>query len=142
MLIRQATPQDAGHIVDLVRELVRNENEECALTPEGVQVYLDQSGCVILLAEEAGCVLGLLCYSCRYDLYHAGKTGLIELLVVEKEARGKGIGSALIQETIRRGREEGWAEISVSTMPDNQAAVAFYRKHGLVDEAILLEMHL
>jgi hypothetical protein len=34
------------------------------------------------------------------------------------------------------------AEVSVSTMPDNQEAIRFYNKLGLVDEAIFLERHL
>jgi len=36
----------------------------------------------------------------------------------------------------------GCAEVSVSTMPDNVDALQFYKAHGLVDEAILLEKHL
>jgi ribosomal protein S18 acetylase RimI-like enzyme len=27
-------------------------------------------------------------------------------------------------------------------MPNNQGAIRFYKKHGLVDEAVLLERHL
>ena len=142
MLIRQATLQDASHVISLVQELARAEGEESPITPADVRFYLDQPGSVILLAEEQGQILGMLSYSTRHDLYHAAKTGLIEVLVVREGVRGKGIGSALIEETIHRGRQEGWAEVSVSTIPDNQQAISFYRSHGLEDEAILLEMHI
>ncbi len=33
------------------------------------------------------------------------------------------------------------AEVSVTTMPDNQGAIRFYKRHGLVDEAVFLEKH-
>jgi len=36
---------------------------------------------------------------------------------------------------------QGWAEVSVSTMPDNERAIAFYRSLGFAGEAGLLERH-
>jgi ribosomal protein S18 acetylase RimI-like enzyme len=35
----------------------------------------------------------------------------------------------------------GCAEVSVSTLSDNEDAQRFYRSHGLVDEAVFLEKH-
>jgi ribosomal protein S18 acetylase RimI-like enzyme len=32
-------------------------------------------------------------------------------------------------------------EVSVTTLPDNQEAIAFYKSHGMVDEAVYLEKH-
>ena len=44
--------------------------------------------------------------------------------------------------TLAQGQASGWVEVSVGVMTDNFRAQAFYRSHGLVDEALLLEVHL
>jgi ribosomal protein S18 acetylase RimI-like enzyme len=44
--------------------------------------------------------------------------------------------------TLVQGQASGWAEISVGVMRDNLRAQEFYRRHGLLDEALLLEKHL
>jgi ribosomal protein S18 acetylase RimI-like enzyme len=44
--------------------------------------------------------------------------------------------------TLAQGQASGWAEVSVGVMTDNFRAQEFYRRHGLVDEALLLEKHL
>ncbi len=58
------------------------------------------------------------------------------------DARGQGIGGALVREAIEGAVRSGCAEISVSTMADNAAAQRLYRAHGLTDESLLLERHL
>jgi ribosomal protein S18 acetylase RimI-like enzyme len=78
----------------------------------------------------------------RPNLYHAANSALIEELVVRESARGRGVGGALMSELLRRLSAQGCAEVSVTTMPDNDGAIRFYRSHGLVDEAVFLEKHL
>lgn len=142
ILIRDAAAKDATEVVRLTRELAQAEGESTLISPEYVVRYLSHPGCCILLAELGGQVVGLLSYSIRPDLYHAADCCLIEELIVGEQARRQGVGSVLVQEAIRRAAQGRCAEISVSTMPDNLAALRFYRRHGLVDEAILLERHL
>jgi ribosomal protein S18 acetylase RimI-like enzyme len=84
---------------------------------------------------------GVLTYSVRPDLYHAAPTGLIEELVVRQSMRGQGVGGALLDELFSRLTALGCAEVSVTTMPDNAAAIEFYKAHGLTDEALFLEKH-
>jgi len=140
--IRQAGPQDAVEVVRLVNELADQSGETSSISPEYVLLYLSESERQILLAEEDGHILGLLSYSVQPDLYHAGPVGLIELLIVHQTERGKGVGTALVAEVIHRARSQGWVELSVSTMPENQPAIEFYRNLGFTDLAVLLEQHL
>ena len=116
--------------------------EKSAITSDYAQIYLSFPDRGILLAEQAGDVIGLLSYSIRPDLYHAAPTALIEELVVSAAARGQGVGSALLQAAEEALHEAGCVEISVSVMPGNQHAIRFYRAHGLTDEAVYLEKHL
>jgi aminoglycoside 6'-N-acetyltransferase I len=95
----------------------------------------------VLLAVEGGQAVGLLSYSLRPDLYHAGLSAFIEELVVRGPGRGHGVGSALMAELFRWLDDLGCVEVSVATMPDNKGARRFYQAYGLVDEAVLLEKH-
>ena len=139
--IRRAGPQDAEEVVHLVNELAEQSGETSPISIQYVHQYLSESESQILLAELNGRTIGMLSYSVQPDLYHAGPVGLIELLIVHQAERGKGIGSTLVGEVLRRAKAQGWVELSVSTMPENQSAIEFYRKHGFMDLAVLLEQH-
>jgi ribosomal protein S18 acetylase RimI-like enzyme len=141
-VIREARSEDAAIIAEMIRELARGEGEESAVTEAYVTGYLGLTGNGILLAEGDGETLGLISYSIRPNLYHAADSCLIEELIVRQQAQGQGIGGALIEDLIGRCIEQKCAEISVSTMPDNERANRFYRKMGFTDEALFLERHL
>ncbi len=140
--IRSAGPGDVGAIVRLIRELARAGGEQSPITEESASEYLGSPGSNVLLADQDGQTIGLLSYSIRPDLYHAGPTALIEELVVQASERGRGVGSALLSELLCELDGLGVVEVSVTTMPDNQRAKRFYQAHGLADEAIFLEKHL
>ena len=140
--IRNARLSDASAIAQLVAELAEGLGEKSPITEAYVRLYLSSPTSTILLALDRDDVVGLLSCSIRPDLYHAGPTCLIEELVVMPSARDKGIGSMLMDRLSSVLGEIGCVEVSVSTMPDNHGAIRFYRRHGLADQAILLEKHL
>ena len=140
--IRQAGPGDEPVIVALVRELAATGNWHTPLTEDFARAYLAAPGCGVLLAEKAGRACGLLSYSVRPNLFHAGDTALVEELVVHRADRGGGVGHALMDAFLQAMRARGCVEVSVSTMPDNERARHFYRAHGFDDEALFLERHL
>jgi ribosomal protein S18 acetylase RimI-like enzyme len=139
--VRKAIPKDASAIASLVEALRRSLNEPGATGEDYVATYLGAPANHILVAERSGRVLGMLSYSHRPSLYHAADCCTIEELVVAPEARGQGVGSRLLEEVLRQAEAAGCAEVSVSALADNSGALAFYRRHGLVDEALLLERH-
>lgn len=139
--VREAEAADAPQIMDLIRELAIANGEASPVSESYVEEFLSFPGCGVLVAEEDGEIVGLLSYSVRPNLYHAGDAAIIEELVVSGRARGRGIGSALLQEMIALADALGCVEIAVSTLPGNEVAQRFYRRHGLVDEAVLLEKH-
>jgi ribosomal protein S18 acetylase RimI-like enzyme len=135
--IRTAAPSDAARIVQLIRQM----GADSEITEDYVQYYLSGSERSVLLACREGRVAGLLSYSLRADLYHAGRSALIEELVVDEEHRGQGIGGALLEALLKRLEGTGCKELCLAVMPDNEAAVRFYKRHGLVEEALFLERH-
>jgi len=151
VIVRQVGPGDETIVVELIQELAQTTlalaasasvGETSPITEGYVREYLAYPGCGILLAEEDGHAVGLLSYSIRPNLYHAANSALIEELVVRESARNRGVGSALMTELLHRLPSMGCAEVSVSTLPDNEGAKRFYRSHGLVDGAVFLEKHL
>jgi ribosomal protein S18 acetylase RimI-like enzyme len=141
LTIREAQIKDSSAIVQLIRELAATAGDASPITEAYVAKYLSSATGAILLAEMQQEVVGLLSYSLRPDLYHAAATCLIEELIVLEVKRGKGVGSQLLEELVTRLAGMGCPEVSVTTMPDNAGAIRFYRRHGLVDEALLLEHH-
>lgn len=139
--VRQAVTQDAHRVVELVQQLAATIGEDSPVSAATVEDFLSYPGSDVLLAEEGGQVVGLLSYSVRPNLYHAANVCLIEELIVDRAARGHGIGSALMEAVFAHAHASGCAEVSVTTMPDNTAR-SFYQRFGLVDEAIYLEKHL
>jgi ribosomal protein S18 acetylase RimI-like enzyme len=61
--------------------------------------------------------------------------GFAELgMLVAREWRGRGVGSALLAAAIERARADGLHKLSLEVFPHNEAGVALYRKFGFVEE--------
>jgi GNAT superfamily N-acetyltransferase len=140
-LVRDAGIADAQVVVALIRELGEMDGDYAGLDVEDVKQFLDIPANTILLAEEGDQVLGLLSYTVSFDLWHAGNCCLIRELIIHSGSRQKGLGGLLLEEVFRRAERDGWIEVSVSTGLNNSPAIAFYKKHGMTDEAVLLERH-
>jgi ribosomal protein S18 acetylase RimI-like enzyme len=140
--IRNATFEDVPAIVRLIQELAYSGDDTSPIDEAYAAEYLASPHSRALLASDEGGVWGLLSYSVRPDLYHAGLCCMVEELVVAAEQRGRGIGGMLLEAVLKQGEAEGWAEVSVGVMADNVRAKEFYKRHGLVDDALLLERHL
>lgn len=139
--VRDASLGDKGPIVRLIGELAAEAGDRSAVGEEYVATYLSFPGNRALVAEVQGVVVGVLSYNIRPGLYHAGECCLIDEFVVTQGARGQGAGGALMEGLLDRLRAAGCVEVGVGCLPDNERAIAFYRKHGFVDEALYLERH-
>lgn len=135
--IRPAGPSDAARIVQLIRQM----GSDSDVNDEYVLHYLSGMERGVLLACIDEEVAGLLSYSVRADLYHAGNCMLIEELVVDIGVRGQGIGGALMEALLEKAEKLGCRELSLAVMPDNEGAIHLYKTHGLVEEALYLERH-
>jgi ribosomal protein S18 acetylase RimI-like enzyme len=106
-----------------------------------VRHYLSGTDRHILLAEVISQIQGLLSYSVRADLFHAGNSILIEELVVEEGCRRQGIGGSLLRALLEQLPGLQCKEICLAVMPENNEAIRFYKRHGLIEEALFLERH-
>lgn len=141
MDLRYAVAEDAAEIVNLIQAHASVGGWHSPLTADYIATYLASPASKILLAIENGRPVGLLSYSTRPDLFHAGTCCFIEELVVAEEKRGQGIGSLLLKAVLDDARQSGWPEVSLSVLPQNSGAQRLYRQLGFVEESVLLEQH-
>lgn len=59
-------------------------------------------------------------------------------MAVAPEWRGKGVGKALMHESLRWAREVGVEKVLLSVYPGNAAAIGLYRKFGFTEEGRLV----
>ncbi len=84
----------------------------------------------ILGAREDGEIRGYACLYWTFSSTRAVETVLMNDLFVYDEARGKGVGRALIEASAAVARERGAASLDWSTAPDNLRAQALYDSTG------------
>mgnify|MGYP002520161911 CR=1 FL=1 len=100
----------------------------------------------IFIAEEAGKVLGY-CF-CIFQ-QHVGhsvmtdiKTLYIDDLCVDETCRGKGVATALFEHIRGYASELGFDVITLNVWCGNDRAMAFYKKMGMTDRNITMELPL
>jgi len=55
-------------------------------------------------------------------------------MLVDRDWRGRGVGSALVQAAIGWARDQGLHKLCLEVFAHNAAAIALYRKSGFVEE--------
>ncbi|MDB5734513.1 MAG: acetyltransferase [Alphaproteobacteria bacterium] len=103
------------------------------LAPQGFQKELDAlpgpyapPGGELLLAKRGDHVLGCI----ALKPLEAPLVGEVKRLFVREQARGLGVGKALIEAIIGVARERGYDEIKLDTLPQMQPAIALYTAAG------------
>jgi GNAT superfamily N-acetyltransferase len=91
-----------------------------------------EDGLLLAARDEGGVILGYACLYWHFSSLQALETVLMNDLFVAPEARGRGIGRALIEATAEVARERGAAWVEWSTAPDNHTAQRLY--DSLTDE--------
>jgi GNAT superfamily N-acetyltransferase len=71
----------------------------------------------------------------RFGIWRAGHDCLLEDLFVEKDARGSGLGRALVQAAVDRARERNCRRMELDTNETNTAARALYESFGFVTKS-------
>ena len=90
-------------------------------------VYAPPGG-ELLLAKRGDHVLGCI----AVKPLEPPQIAEIKRLFVRPQARGKGVGKALIQAAIATARQAGYDEIKLDTLPEMEGAIALYKANGFV----------
>jgi len=86
------------------------------------------------LATVGGNVVGFAHHHTHLTTWDTRPTCYLEDLFVSENARGLGIGRALIEDLVTLGREKNWASIYWITAEDNETAQMLYDRLATRDE--------
>jgi GNAT superfamily N-acetyltransferase len=135
-VIRPATPADVPTILDLIRGLA--EYEKLAHEAVGTEADLrrtlfgERPFAEVLVAEDAGVAVGFALFFHNYSTFLAKPGIYLEDLFVRPEARGKGIGRALMIELAKLAVARGCGRFEWAVLDWNVDAIRFYRSLGAV----------
>ncbi|MFE2070538.1 GNAT family N-acetyltransferase [Streptomyces sp. NPDC059467] len=82
----------------------------------------------VLVARTAGTIVGML--TLVLLPLPAGLRGRIEDVVVDGDARGRGIAGLLVQEALRIAAQAGARTVDLTSRPDREAANRLYERIG------------
>jgi ribosomal protein S18 acetylase RimI-like enzyme len=96
-------------------------------TRDDLAALVASPGSLLLIARDPH-IIGTLTLS----LYRvpAGLHALINAVIVDETARGRGIGEALTRDAIRRARDAGATRVQLTSRNGREAAHRLYRKLG------------
>jgi ribosomal protein S18 acetylase RimI-like enzyme len=127
-----ATPQDLSAVAGLFQGYAASLPVDLAYQDFAAELaglpgkYAPPRGALLLARDAAGGPLG--CVALR----PLAEEGVCEMkrLFLEPSARGMGLGRALAQAVVAAGRERGYRELRLDTLPSMTSAISLYEGLG------------
>lgn len=137
IVIRLADREDVPAIAALLADdplgATREDAGNLAAYRHAFEVMTAQQGNMMLVAEQAGRVIGCLQLTIIPGLSRRGVTrALIEGVRVAADSRGLGLGERLIRHAIDLGREAGCGLVQLTSDNSRVDAHRFYERLGFV----------
>ena len=129
--VRPATVTDARPMAELFAAVAEERTGIATEPPVDVDARTAQftvSVASSMVAVAGDQVIGMI--HVEVSRHGFGEFGML----VDREWRSRGVGSALIQAAVGWARDQGLHKLSLEVFTHNAAAIALYRKCGFVDE--------
>jgi RimJ/RimL family protein N-acetyltransferase len=130
-IVRAASPADATAMAELFAAVAEERDGIASEPPVDVEQRTAQFTASIaesMVAVAGGQIIGMI--HTEVSRHGFGELGML----VDRDWRGRGVGSALLQATIDWARGHGLHKLSLEVFAHNTAAIALYRKCGFVEE--------
>ena len=130
-VVRPASVGDARAMAELFAAVAEERDAIATEPPVDVEERTalfarTAAGTVVAVAD--GRVVGML--HVDVSRHGFGEFGML----VDRDWRGRGAGSALVQATVEWARDHGLHKLSLEVFAHNSAAIALYRKYGFMEE--------
>jgi GNAT superfamily N-acetyltransferase len=131
--IRPATPDDVGTILRFVRELAAFERAPDAVEATEAMLHhalFEEPTAEALIAERDGGPVAFALFFHNFSTWTGRKGLYLEDLYVTPEARGTGVGTALLRHLAAIAVERDCGRFEWSVLDWNQPAIDFYTAMG------------
>lgn len=148
LIFRKATRADIHDIVRLLAEdSLASSREQYENIPASYYSAFDiinaDKNNYLLMVELDGKIAGTMQLTfTTYMTYQGGKRAQIEGVRIDKDARGQGIGQAMIKWAINKAREKGCHVVQLTTDKRRPDALEFYKKLGFLASHEGLKLYL
>ncbi len=134
LVIRRATATDCGTVLRFIRALAEYERLAHEVVADEASLRLTlfgmQPAAEVLLAESAGAACGFALFFTSYSTFLAQPGLYLEDLFVDPDARGQGIGLALMAALARTALDRNYGRFEWSVLDWNAPALEFYGRLG------------
>jgi GNAT superfamily N-acetyltransferase len=130
--IRSAASDDSKQLAALVQQLGYPADER--LIRDQLARLTSLPGTMIIVADDVGAVIGLLCFSIIPLLHLSGGLGRISALVVASQFKGQGVGRRLVAEAEEFAWNNGCDRIEITSGDHRPDAHAFYEAIGYIQD--------
>jgi GNAT superfamily N-acetyltransferase len=122
---KKATFDQVSHLVEATEETLRN------------QLFVERPSAFVVIAELDGRAVGFALYFLSFSSFLACPGIWLDDLFVDEDARGNGVGSALLTYLSKIARERGYGRVEWVTADTNHSGLEFYRRNGaLVQDTV------
>jgi ribosomal protein S18 acetylase RimI-like enzyme len=132
--VREAETKDLAAITGLIGQL-GYPSAEWAVAQRLERLAADPSSWVYV-ALKGDVVVGVASVHVMSILERDDPIARITAMVVDEEARGGGVGRALLDRLEERARAEGCDKIDLTTRYEREGTAAFYRRMGFEDTSL------
>lgn len=125
--VERVTPEVIEAVTTLTSQLSSSARPP---TAEHIAHIVDSPATVLLVARAGPTIVGML----TLVLFRipTGSRALIEDVVVDESARGRGVGETLTRHAIERAKHAGARTIDLTSRPSREAANRLYQRLGFV----------
>jgi GNAT superfamily N-acetyltransferase len=132
--IRPGEKSDVALIAQLIRGLARYEKleDEVTMTEEKIDraLFGDRPYAETLIAEDGDEAVGFALFFHNFSTFLAQPGIYLEDLFVVPEARGKGVGRALLERLAQVAIERDCGRLEWAVLDWNESAIRFYERLG------------
>lgn len=131
--IRPAVVDDLGAVTALLVEQLREhavETPSAAIGDAVRTVVAHPERGRILVAHDRDAVVGVAALSFVWPIEHGGMSAWLEELYVVPDARGRGIGTALLRAALRAASEAGAVAVDLEVDAGHGRAANLYAREG------------
>jgi RimJ/RimL family protein N-acetyltransferase len=140
LIVRPATPSDAGALVELARAvgaepegwLISDDWRSAGEERRYLRALRRYPHAAVFVAETPEAIVGRLSIArdSHPASWHVADLGLM----VAAGFRRRGVGTALLEQAVDWARSVGVTKLELHVFPHNEAAIALYEQYGFVRE--------